>query len=292
MPKSKKYIIACSGGPDSMALLDQYQKDIVGICHVNYHFRKSANRDMKIVSDYAKKHKIPLYIKEVNPNVYKKTKFNFESWARYVRYDFFVEAAKKAKCHDILMAHHLDDWLETAVMQHDRHSQTTYYGIKENNKYKSVNIYRPFINLRKAELICYCKTHKIKYGEDETNFDTKYTRNKIRIKIAKLNDAQFLECVKGFMVLNNDLLKLEDLAYKGYQRWKESKYYIPFLLKAKPEVQRELIYKLISEYSPKRMSLNKIEGLLDFIKSAKGNISYRLCNNVRVYKKNKYLKII
>ena len=79
MPKSKKYLIACSGGPDSMALLEQYHKDIACICHVNYHARKSADRDMKIVEDYAKKHKIKIMIHNVNPSIYRKKKFNFES---------------------------------------------------------------------------------------------------------------------------------------------------------------------------------------------------------------------
>ena len=109
MPKSKKYLIACSGGPDSMALLDQYRKDIVCICHVNYHARKSANHDQHIVEAYAKKHKIPLMIHKVNPAIYKKKKFNFEAWAREERYNFFNDCAHKLKVYDILMAHHLDD---------------------------------------------------------------------------------------------------------------------------------------------------------------------------------------
>lgn len=51
-----KCVVACSGGPDSMALLDQLNKqgkDIV-VAHVNYKHRDTADRDENIVKDYCK----------------------------------------------------------------------------------------------------------------------------------------------------------------------------------------------------------------------------------------------
>ena len=275
-----------------MALLDQYRKDIVCICHVNYHARKSANHDQHIVEAYAKKHKIPLMIHRVNPAIYKKKKFNFEAWAREERYNFFNDCAHKLKVYDILMAHHLDDWLETAIMQVKRHSQTMYYGIRQHTKYKDINIYRPFINMRKQELINYCHKHKIKYGLDETNNDPKYARNKIRIALSTLNSKDINKFINDFKTINKELVIIEKYAIQTYKVWKQQDFYIPFLIKQHPKIQNELIYQLINEYSPKRNSQNKIEGLLKFIKSNKGNISYRLNNNVCVYKKAKCLKII
>ena len=247
---------------------------------------------MKIVEDYAKKHKIKIMIHNVNPSIYRKKKFNFESWAREVRYNFFNQCAHKLKVYDILMAHNLDDWLETAVMQVLRKSKTMYYGIRQNNKYKDINIYRPFINTRKQELIDYCNKHKIKYGLDETNNDPKYARNKIRIERSTLNSKDINKFINDFKTINKELAVIVKYANKAYDIWKQHDFYIPFLLKQNPKIQNELIYKLINEYSPKRNSINKIEGLLNFIKSSKGNISYRLNDNTRVYKKNKYLKII
>ena len=291
MPKSKKYLIACSGGPDSMALLDQYHKDIVCICHVNYHSSKSANRDQHIVESYAKKHKIKCLVYNVDPKIYKK-KFNFESWAREVRYNFFNDCARKLKVYNVLMAHHLDDWLETAIMQMKRGSQTMYYGIKQHSQYKDIKIYRPFINVRKKELVKYCKAHKIKYGVDETNKDPKFARNKVRLALATLSEKEIKLFISDFKEVNREFEIIEKYAAKAYKDWTKQSFYIPFLLKQHPKVQDELIYQLINTYSPKRNSSNKINGLLNFIKSAKGNISYRLNNNVCVYKKNKYLKII
>ncbi|MCF0124419.1 MAG: hypothetical protein HUJ68_01445 [Clostridia bacterium] len=62
-----------------MALLDQYRQDIACIVHVNYHYRPSADRDEKIVRDYAKKHKIKINVFNVDSKEYIDKRFNFES---------------------------------------------------------------------------------------------------------------------------------------------------------------------------------------------------------------------
>lgn len=60
---SKKYVIGVSGGPDSMCLLDKYKSKIVAVCHVNYHMRKSADRDELIVKNYCQKNNLNYFSK-------------------------------------------------------------------------------------------------------------------------------------------------------------------------------------------------------------------------------------
>lgn len=69
--EDKKLILACSGGPDSMVLLDLLRRKIIKnhslvVAHVNHQLRESARRDEKIVQDYCKKHNIPLEILSVD----------------------------------------------------------------------------------------------------------------------------------------------------------------------------------------------------------------------------------
>ena len=86
--KQHKMVIACSGGPDSMALfalcLDQ-GIDVV-VAHVNYHKRETADRDEQIVKNFALQHNVPVCV--LHP-VYESG--NFQNWAREVRYQFFYE---------------------------------------------------------------------------------------------------------------------------------------------------------------------------------------------------------
>ena len=73
------YIAAVSGGPDSMALLDIYKKNIKCVCHVNYNFRKDSSKDACIVRKYCHKNQIKLFIKTIKPSTYIDKPFkNFE----------------------------------------------------------------------------------------------------------------------------------------------------------------------------------------------------------------------
>ena len=90
----KTIVVACSGGPDSMALLDmlnQKQNYNIIVCHVNYQKRESAFRDESIVKEYCLKHNLSFHL--LKP-IYSSSQ-NFQAWARDVRYDFFEQTAKE-----------------------------------------------------------------------------------------------------------------------------------------------------------------------------------------------------
>jgi tRNA(Ile)-lysidine synthase len=144
-----KYIAAVSGGPDSMALLHMYHKQIIAVCHVNYQKRPTADRDMLIVQEFCRSLNIPfekLVVSEEHYKEYYDKSNNFQNVARMIRYDFFIDQAKKYHVNKVLVAHNKDDFLETALIQKKRKSKTLFLGIEKNSKYKSLGIYRPLLN--------------------------------------------------------------------------------------------------------------------------------------------------
>jgi tRNA(Ile)-lysidine synthase len=148
-----KYIAAVSGGPDSMAMLDIYKKDISLVCHVNYQKRPSADRDTMIVKKYCDKYHLEFKLLKVTPAMYKKYKqasHNFQTVARLIRYNFFNACTKLTQTNNLMVAHNQDDFVETALMQTKRHSLTLHYGINTHSIYKDIKIYRPLINKRKV----------------------------------------------------------------------------------------------------------------------------------------------
>jgi tRNA(Ile)-lysidine synthase len=180
-------IAGVSGGPDSMAMLYGLCKRIVCVCHVNYRKRLSADRDQQYVTTYCKKHKIPLRILRVTPQVYKRYQHinNFQAKARAIRFDFFVKIAKQYRAKIILTAHNLNDFVETAIMQKQRKVDTLFLGIREISFYKRFVVFHPMLTFLKKELITYCDQLQIPYGIDETNFKDDYLRNRIRKVIDK-----------------------------------------------------------------------------------------------------------
>ena len=174
----KKFCVAaCSGGPDSMALLDILRKSgkyDIHVAHVNYHKRPTADRDENIVKSYCDRYNIGLSV--LSPHY--PGDINFQSWAREVRYDFFVELAGKDG--EIFIAHHKDDHIETYLFQRQRNMLCDHYGLRERMVYKGVPVVRPLLKYTKAELADYCIQNGIEYGIDESNLSNDYTRNKIR----------------------------------------------------------------------------------------------------------------
>ena len=174
-----KWVVAVSGGADSMSLLDMcYRAGTDIICaHVDYNKRETSKRDALGVETYCKKRHIPFY-KKVVENYPKKG--NFQSIARDIRYEFFKELIDKYEANGVLVAHQLDDHLETYLMQKNRHSIPLYYGICEDVEIYNCHIKRLLLDYTKQDLIDYCNKHHLEYYDDESNFTNLYTRNKIR----------------------------------------------------------------------------------------------------------------
>ena len=175
---SEKIVVACSGGPDSMALLDRMRKEgfQIVVAHVNYQKRKSANRDEEIVKAYCARYQIPCFVHVPTSQPTK----NFQAWAREERYAFFESILKQEHIHALYVAHHLDDLLETYLFQIQRNMLCGTYGLADRVERKTYTIFRPLLGFEKKELEAYCIRHAIAYGIDESNLSDHYTRNKIR----------------------------------------------------------------------------------------------------------------
>lgn len=181
LDKKKRYLIAVSGGPDSMALLDMAfcSGSYIEAAHLNYHKRGSADRDEKIVSDYCEKRNIIFHRCDFD---FEKYNGNFQAAARDARYDFFADVVKERKLDEVLVAHQKDDLIETYLMQKEKKLGVSYYGLKERNVINGVNVYRPLLKYNKRQLQEYCDEHDIPYGIDESNLSDDYVRNQIRHK--------------------------------------------------------------------------------------------------------------
>ena len=202
---NQNYIIGVSGGPDSMALLDiLHDKIKLIVVHVNYHKRESAIRDQNIVEDYCVKNDITYYIFDYIDI----KQGNFQENARKFRYDCFKSICRKYNSNNILVAHQLEDHLETYLMQIKRKQIPNIYGLKESICIDGYNIIRPLLNVSKTQILEYLKEHNIEYGIDESNLITKYQRNDIRINIiSKMSAIQIDELIYK---IHNENIKLLD----------------------------------------------------------------------------------
>jgi len=256
----------CSGGPDSMALLDIiYNKGYeIFVAHVNYQKRESAIRDERIVIEYCESRNIDLQI--LKPDFDYQS--NFQAWARDVRYDFAKKLAKENKCDLIMVAHQLDDVLETYLMQKKRGSIPSHYGINETLDFEGYTIYRPLLHLTKKDLENYCLENGVNYGIDESNMSDDYQRNRIRHQIIdKMTKTEKLELLKEI----NDLNALKDKEEKEYMELVSANKYCSINV-FKDIKDKELFIRLFID---KGLSSDYIEELINqILNSSKFKITF------------------
>ncbi len=192
------YIVAVSGGVDSVVLLhklakhsqievedlptDGYKPPIYIVAHFDHGIRKDSKADALFVRELAEKYGLGFELGEghLSSDV-------SEADAREARYTFLRSVMQKYKAQKIITAHHQDDLLETMIINVLR--GTGPRGLAPMSSYD--DILRPLLNKRKSELMEYAKTENLEWHEDSTNADEKYLRNYVRANIMpKLEPAR------------------------------------------------------------------------------------------------------
>lgn len=206
-----KWVVAVSGGCDSMTLLDQCVKAKVDViaAHVNYQKRDSAKRDMDLVLDYCKQHSVPCYVRLSQFE----GKGNFQAYARDFRYAFFNELVDEHNCEGVLVAHQLDDLIETYLIQKERKQIPVTYGLERETCINNLRIVRPLLSISKQDCRMYCLNHHVPFGDDESNFTDDYLRNRLRHQIVeKMSLDEKHEMAKMIHDKNEEKRNVDDYA--------------------------------------------------------------------------------
>ena len=283
---NKKYLAAVSGGPDSMAMLNMYKRNIRVVCHVNYHKRESSDRDQQIVVDFCKKNNLIIEILDVDEKVYERYGHidNFQTKARLIRYDFFKEIGKKYNIENLYIAHNFDDFLETAYMQRARQSKALFYGIKESNVINGIIVKRPVLFVRKQTLQRYCDENKIKYGIDETNELDIYERNRVRKIISSWSLNEVYDFKKFVIKYNKEHSSFSNFIDLSYIEFKKNKYKYDYFIRQDDMVQYYLIYYFLIDHKIINPSENKIISLIKFFgKQINKEKAYRVQENIYMH---------
>lgn len=183
--KGDRIVVAVSGGPDSMALLNSLiaLKDRLGcelvVAHVNHMIRAVADSETEYVKRFCELNKIQCYIKKADVvTIAQQQKKGTEEMGRIIRYDFFDEVLEESKANKIAIAHNANDNAETVLMNVLR--GTGISGLKGIEPVRDNKFIRPLINQERLSIERYCEDCKLDPRFDESNKDNTYTRNKIR----------------------------------------------------------------------------------------------------------------
>lgn len=179
--KGKRLFLAVSGGMDSMVLLQLFHQlnYEIAVLHCNFSLRNlESDGDEEFVKYYCESKKIPLFVQKFDTKQFAEdAKLSIQVAARKLRYDWFYEQLADENFDYILTAHHLDDSLETFLINLTRGTGLEgLTGIPAQND----KIIRPFLPFSRVEIEKYIQENNLQWREDSSNASDKYFRNKVR----------------------------------------------------------------------------------------------------------------
>ena len=189
-------LVAVSGGPDSIVLLDALHREgfSVVVAHCNFHLRgEASDADAAFVRSLADKYQVPYCQADFDTiAIAEERKISIEMAARDLRYEWFEQMADEHDCALIAVAHNADDVVETFFLNLTRGSGLQ--GLSGMAELRG-RVVRPLLRVSRKQIMEYIAEYQLQYRIDATNQETIYTRNKIRHNIL----PQFEEINPSFL---------------------------------------------------------------------------------------------
>ena len=203
------YLVAFSGGFDSMCLLDILKKNtsnrIIAI-HLNHNWRgEESDKDEENCRNFCEKIGVEFYSEKLSIDIP-----HTETAARQARYDFFERCSEKFSSKIIFTAHNKNDNVETVLYRIIK--GTGIVGLRGIQPHRDI-YYRPLLEIEREEIENYCKNNQLTPNIDSSNTNTKYRRNFIRQDILpklKFINSNLMDSIDNLSQIAEYLNNLEE----------------------------------------------------------------------------------
>ncbi len=267
--KNDRIVVGCSGGPDSVFLLEVLLKIreeynlFLALAHINHLYRgEEAKRDENFVISLGEKYDIPVFVKEKSmQDLAQEKKISLEEAGREIRYSFFEEVLEKINGNKIALAHNLDDQVETFLFRLIRGS--SFEGLEGILDVRDKFI-RPINEIYKSEIMEYLNQNMLEYKIDSTNLQNEYTRNSIRLDLIPFLEKNYNPKVKEKLFnFIKEIREINSILEVDYDKYIVNNYIdINRVLEEKSEyIQKKIINYYLNSNNIKT-SRNKIENIV------------------------------
>ncbi len=289
--------VAVSGGPDSMALIYLMKEwiktkkgKIVAIL-IDHKLRAESNVECKITQNYLKTLNVNSKIIRVSTKkINKKNMYE----ARRNRYDKLISFCKSQNILHLFLGHHFDDNLETFLIRKVGGSNLEGLGCMPFNiVVNKIQLIRPLINFTKNQIVKFNRKHKIKFIQDPSNFNEKYTRVSIRnflkstnyIKTIKKDFKNITSYVPFYKQMMNEMLHQivfnmsKNSVVVSYQDFK----------KLDEVIKENMIAKIYSYFDTKNITLRYVKVKILLSELNKNNLKSFNLTGISVVKDRDFL---
>ena len=224
LTNKKKFVVAVSGGPDSLALAALskaytycYKSKFYYVL-INHNIRKNSLQEAKKVKNLLKKKQINLKIISNK----KKIEKNIQGEARNIRYELLSNFCLKNNIRSLITAHNLEDQVETFLIRLSRGSGLRgLSAMRPKSKINSkIDLYRPLLDIKKEFLIKISKKTFGNFIKDPSNKNLKYLRTKVRSlkKPLEKSGVEYEQIFKSIRNLSESRDSLDDFLKKEFSK--------------------------------------------------------------------------
>jgi tRNA(Ile)-lysidine synthase len=292
-----RIIVAVSGGPDSICLMDMLtglskELDIgLVIAHYDHGLRPEEDaEETALVKKYANSLALPFETEKASG--LNSITSSVEEKARELRYEFLEKIRKKYIADKIAMGHNLNDQAETVLMRLMRGSGMT--GLSGIPPVRDNTVIRPLIEIRREDIIEYLESKKLEYAIDSSNNDTGFLRNKIRMELLpEMLDYQ-PELLEILVRLADNLRDENSFLESQAERWLDERleqdesgdYWID--IKGLKELAGAFIKRILRNIVRKHykslyaVGYNHIQAITELVTNEKPNVHINLPNGLIV----------
>lgn len=287
LPARGRFVLAVSGGIDSMVLLDAANK-LTGrefiVAHFDHGLRDNSADDAAFVEQAAIRYEKTFAMERANLG-----KRAGEAQARAARYQFLTGIKDRFQADAIVTAHQQDDVFETMMINLLRGSG--WRGLCSLRSGTDHTL-RPLLSVPRRDIAFYADRHELTWREDSTNHDTKYLRNYIRHELLpkllrhnKQLKAQLYELYTEQCRLRDEIEPLLNGLLEAVADGREGQWHLnrQLLAQLPPEIATELLRELINRL-PGRHELNrpKLERLIIFTQTAQPGKRFEISGDITV----------
>ena len=274
----RNYLLAISGGRDSVCLLHQLLDHgfrQLHLVHLNHQLRgEQSEDDARFVQQLAKDQNLPLTLEtaEVTARA-KEDGHSIETAARHARHQLFAETARNTGCHRVLLAHHAEDQAETCLFNLLRGSAGL-KGMQPESEFlvdhETLVFLRPLLNTRRAQIDNYLTERDIAYREDQSNQDPSHTRNRLRNEalplLAEIMQRDIVPSLTRAVDTSqqNDLI-LSQLLDSLQLRDPQGRLFLPALRELSHSLQKACLKQYLQEHQIPQISKTLVENALEVI---------------------------
>jgi tRNA(Ile)-lysidine synthase len=220
MPVGQRYLVALSGGRDSMALMHFMEaagyRDLV-LCHVNHCLRgEESDGDEALVKETGEATGLRVFSTRIDVKaVAEKRKLSIETAAREARYSWFAEVAKEEKCCRVVTAHHSEDQVETVLINFFRGSGSRGISGMKRHSHRDVGgleleLFRPLLAVERELIDKYVEVYGIAFREDSSNAEAFALRNRVRHRLLPEVESIFGRNVRGAVLRAAELSRRDE----------------------------------------------------------------------------------